>query len=611
MTNEPSLLLLHGVGAGDVNDDWRDSLSTALVSLGYPELTETRVIVPKYAHALLGSDDKTALPEITVKQPPRAQARQNRRDFERRIGAIEFRLGRHNHGSARIGGDTTIDLAVKLPQFAQARNYMQKPQIRAQVLSRILSTLPESGQVVIVAHSLGSVIAADLVRRLPSGLKVSGMVTIGSPLANGNFNPGNLRDILKEPPTNLAWWVNFWNSHDPVAAHRGVSSVFPWVIDFCTQSKLSPRVHDAVEYLADESVASAIGFALFGSRSKEIARAEKSLDIPVDYAERIVLWALRYAHLIQLRLEGDLRDRYAGALRHVQAAAVGGVRQRNLDENRGLPFEIARLAFDLSDPDAFAPEPLPSSHMSKDEASLVLTLIASENIIRPFEISVPRDKREEALQDLTAEMGLGSLYGAEVFAAAKLAQEVASGKRGVDWVRWGIVGAGAVALVVATGGLALAAAPGLAGAAVVTSALASFGPGGMIGGLLTAGTLVTAGGGSIAYGLASADTSSGTLEEVVSRQLALVILRNGVDPAQDRAVWANFVEIETSLRRKHERLDEFSDESAPALKELVEKLGSIERALSFMREKGFEPGVEPADASEPKRNPLAALGIRR
>jgi hypothetical protein len=410
-------------------------------------------------------------------------------------------------------------------------------------------------------------------------------------LANGSFDVDKLRESLKEPPTNLAWWVNFWNSSDPVAAHRGVSSVFPWMIDFRINTKnVGLRAHYAAEYLTNEAVAAAIGFALFGSRSKELAGINKGLDIPLDATELIALLALRYAYLIKMRLEGDLQDRYAGALRQVQAAVVDAIRRRNASEGRAMPSAVARLAFDLSDPQATVPEPLPSIHIAKDETVVLLTVLAAENVIRPFEISISKDKRQDAMKDLTTEMGLGSQYGADVFAAAKRAQEALS-SGGVNWIKWGALGAGGVAIVVATGGLALAAGAGLAGAAVITSALASFGPGGMIGGLLTAGALVTAGGGGIAFGFASPGTTAETLEAVIERRLAAAILRLSQRLEPDPAVWRTLAETEIEVRREHERLDEFSDESSPSLKELKRKIDTIERALKYLRDNGLEPGV--------------------
>ncbi|MFJ4030027.1 hypothetical protein ACIPWF_22030 [Paenarthrobacter sp. NPDC089989] len=593
MSNESILLFLHGVGEGDPEDRWMAELTQSLVRLGYPNLESLRVIAPKYAHALKGADEPCKMPAVTIKQPLREAARKNRREFERRIGALESRFGRHDRGNGYIGSDVWIDAAVASPPFGQARNYLTNQKIRAQVLERILSKLPDSGRLVIVGHSLGSVIAADIVRRLPVGLEIAGMVTIGSPLACGAFDVDKLRDTLSEPPTNLAWWVNFWNAADPVAARRGLSSVFPWLIDLRIHTgKVAIAAHAAVEYLAHDAVADAIGYALYGSKTTDLAPVDKGLEIPLDATEHFALLALRYAYLVKARLQGEQKDRFAGALRQVQATVVADIRKRNSGEGRGIPSEIAGLAFDVSDLGAPVPEPLPSSYVSKDEAVVLLTVLAAENVIRPFEITVSKKLWQEAMEDLTAEMGLGSQYGADVFAAARLAQEALSGSRGVNWIKWGALGAGAAAIVVATGGLALAAGTGLAGAAVITSALASFGPGGMIGGLLTAGTLVTAGGGGIAYGLASPGTTAETLVGVVERRLAAAILRQKQVLEPDMGLWQVLVETEMEVRREYERLDEFSDEAAPTLKELRRKIDAIERALRYLSANGLGPRVD-------------------
>ena len=54
-------------------------------------------------------------------------------------------------------------------------------------------------------------------------------------------------------------------------------------------------------------------------------------------------------------------------------------------------------------------------------------------------------------------------------------------------------------------------------------------------------------------------------------------------------VWRALAETERQVRREHERLDEFSDPSAPSLKELQRKILAIERALEYMRKHGLDP----------------------
>nr|WP_254281380.1 lipase family protein [Frigoribacterium sp. VKM Ac-2836] len=587
---------MHGVGNGDKDDNWRGILSASLVELGYPALEDSRVIAPKYAHALIDWDVREDVPDVTLKTPIRDAARQNRRAFEARMGAIESRLGKHVRGEGIPGLDAGVGAAIAAPPFRQARNYLSNPQIRAQVLNRIIGGLPATGRLVIVGHSLGSVIAADLLRRLPASLEVAGMVTIGSPLANGAFDVDKLKETLREPPTNLSWWVNFWNGSDPVAAHRGLSSVIPWLVDFRVDAtKDFVQGHFAREYLSSQTVATAIGFALYGSASKDLSARELGVDVPADPAESLVLLALRYAHLMRQQLKGDDLERFTGALRRVQEDAVEQIVLRNKEAGRPVPGDVARLAVDSTDLLPLLVEPLPSRHRTKEEAVVLLTVLAAENVIRPYEIDLPRDKWRDAMKDLTAEMGLGSQYGLDVFEAAKEARTELTPGRGVNWIKWSALSVGAAALVVATGGLALAAAPGLAGAAALTSALAAFGPGGMIGGLLTAGTLVSAGGGGIAYGLAGQGTSAETLEAVVERRLAAAILRKrqGLEP--DLEMWGVFTQVEREVRRRHERMDEFSDQSSPGIQDLKRKIVTVELALKYLSKNGLEPGAPLAE----------------
>lgn len=584
---KPILLLLHGVGDGG-SEEWAPVISRTLVDLGYSDLEGVRIVAPKYAHALRGSDDDDPVPPLTVKAPTGEAARKNRREFERRVGAVEVALGCHDQGTGWAGGDAVADAALAQPAFAQAKNYLTNRRVRAQVLRRILLRVPSQGRLIIVGHSLGSVIAADLIRRLPPGVTVTALITIGSPLAHPEFAVDKLRDTLKEPPTNLGWWVNFWNAADPVTTRRGVSSVFPWMVDFRVPTVVGLHCHDAQTYLAERSVAMAIGLAIFGSLSKELAVVDGGIDIPLDYAETVALMALRYAHLTRDRLTGEQRDRYAEALRHVQADTIELVRQRNRQVGRPIPAEIARIDFDRSDPDAPVPGPRPISHLSKDEAVVPLLSIAAANVLQPFEINVAMDVRRDALEDLTAEMWLGGQIGADVFAASGESRKVLAGSA-VNWVKWVAIGVGAAALIVATGGLALAAAPGVAGAAALTSALAAFGPGGMIGGLLTAGSLVTAGGGGIAVGLASPATTAEVVEALIGAQLSAALLRQRQGLDQDPTIWSTLVETGIAVRRDLARLESISDESAASIKELRRKLVTIDRALGYLVKNGMGP----------------------
>lgn len=596
MTKPKILLFLHGVGDGDPGNAWRDTLTESLQSLGYPDLSEVMVIAPKYPKGLRGVDDEVRLPKVMVKSLRGDEARTHRRDFERRRSAMEALLGDDDDGTGLRPVELALPVALKLNPFVQAEQYLTDPKIRAWVLGRIIGQLPLSGRLVIVGHSLGSVIAADLLRRLPPTLEVTGMVTIGSPLAHRAFHVDDLEDTLADPPANLAWWVNFWSPADLVPARRGVSSVFPWVLDQRLGFALNPvRAHGAKQYLASPKVAEAIGRGLYGSRSKELVLAPKGLDVPIDEAESLALMALRYAHLTSQQLEGDTRSRYEDALRQVQAETFARLAARRRSENRPLPSQIELLAVDLTDDSSLPVMPTPLKmpdlpvHLAVVDAIFPLTVIASGNVLAPFEIEVSELKRQKAMEQLTFDMKLGRKLGRRVFEAMDQADDALKGP--TNWVKWAALGLGAAALVAATSGLALAAAPGAAGAAAMTSALAAFGPGGMLGGLLTAGTLVGAGGGSIAMGLAAPSTTAETVEAVVARQLTVAILRRMQGVEQDPQTWVHLAEVERAVRRELARLSVVSDPTAPSVKAMRRKLDALKRALDFLEREGFYPAA--------------------
>lgn len=581
MPSTPILLFLHGVGEGDPDDNWRAALEPTLTGLGYPDLSGVTVVAPKYAKGLNGVDDNESPPKLRVRPLRGDNGRKHRRAFERRRASMEIRLG-HDHP-----GDGWPAVAHAAPlvtgRIEQANNYIKKPEIRAWVLNRIINKLPPDGRLVIVGHSLGSVIAADLVRRLPAELEVVGMVTIGSPLAHETLHVEPLRELLADPPANLGWWVNIRSTADPVSTGRGVSNVLPWVLDHVIRAPNPMSTHLAATYLRSDAVATAVGFALFGSQSKELAVPDTGLDVPLDTAETMVLLALRYAHLELNELEkGDRKDRYADALRSVQADAVERIRARRASDDAPMPAAIANLAVDLSDPSSSPPEPWLPGDLSREEAVVPLLAVGEANVIQPYEIEVSKEHRKRAMELLAFDMQLGTRFGTDVIEAMEEAREVL---KPTNWMKWAALGLGSAALVAATGGLALAAAPGVAGAAAITSALAAFGPGGMIGGLLTAGTLVSAGGGGIAVGLAAPGTTVETAEAWVAAQLAAAILRDRQGLPQDEQTWSTLVAARLEVTQQLSRLTAVSDESAPTLKALERKLDAIDRALGHLRRK--------------------------
>ena len=179
---------------------------------------------------------------------------------------LERALGAHAAGWAVPLAAETVPAVMKV--IPQARRYLDDDDTRANTLHRVLADLPESGQIVLLAHSLGTVIAADLLTRLPAGIEVVGVITVGSPAGLLGVHTGSDRlEVLREPLPQVAWWLNVWGGADPVTGLRGISHRFPWVLDIAL-----PGVRHPMEnYLGSATVARAVGRALFGSLDRELS----------------------------------------------------------------------------------------------------------------------------------------------------------------------------------------------------------------------------------------------------------------------------------------------------------------------------------------------------
>jgi len=108
---------------------------------------------------------------------------------------------------------------------------------------------------VIVAHSLGSVIAYDVLSEPAlAGLQVALLVTLGSPLGIGNIQ-SKLRDGAGRPnpvPAQLSAWDNFADRFDPVALDATLHDDFRPPKDFARDEAVDNRArnnHDMPGYL--------------------------------------------------------------------------------------------------------------------------------------------------------------------------------------------------------------------------------------------------------------------------------------------------------------------------------------------------------------------------
>ena len=142
----------------------------------------------------------------------------------------------------------------------EVNRYLHDPSTAASVRARLVETAADRAisPRILIGHSLGSVIAYDIVRR--GDLAVDALVTIGSPLGFSTISralgamPGAPRadhDLLVQA------WTNIFDSGDAVTGGRGIAQAFAQATDY-TVSNRRNDAHSAPLYLAHRETADAV-----------------------------------------------------------------------------------------------------------------------------------------------------------------------------------------------------------------------------------------------------------------------------------------------------------------------------------------------------------------
>jgi hypothetical protein len=151
---------------------------------------------------------------------------------------------------------------VLLSFARQVDAYLTSPRIRAAVDNIVRPPLLD-GPTVIVAHSLGSVIAYRLLRQIETRADVPLLVTLGSPLGICTIKEHLSPPSLAVPPAVEAW-LNATDERDCVALHSRLdrdtfADGIENVADVC-HTKDNP--HEIADYLSHATVAQRIHAAL-------------------------------------------------------------------------------------------------------------------------------------------------------------------------------------------------------------------------------------------------------------------------------------------------------------------------------------------------------------
>jgi endonuclease G, mitochondrial len=149
------------------------------------------------------------------------------------------------------------DIAIAAT-FRDVAAYLDQGRIRDTVLTAVLDTFPAAGEVVLISHSFGTVVALDLITRLPANFAVPLLVTAGGPLGMDAVHKRLLTGGPRKPD-RVRDWVNAWCAADAVAIGCPLRPTWGAGVRDVLTENAKDRAHDIQEYLADPRVTRPIG----------------------------------------------------------------------------------------------------------------------------------------------------------------------------------------------------------------------------------------------------------------------------------------------------------------------------------------------------------------
>ncbi|MFF5576005.1 alpha/beta fold hydrolase [Streptomyces luteogriseus] len=156
---------------------------------------------------------------------------------------------------------------IMVGHLAQVTRYLARAEVDGgrtldeRIRDRVLGFLKEDRPTVVIAHSLGSVVALEALHEHRGPIPL--LVTLGSPIAMRTVVHSRLRPQPPATPDCVRRWLNYWDRDDVIAPRPWLErDVLPNTVGCAPESDRVDSdgiwVHTATKYLAQASVAGPI-----------------------------------------------------------------------------------------------------------------------------------------------------------------------------------------------------------------------------------------------------------------------------------------------------------------------------------------------------------------
>ncbi len=140
--------------------------------------------------------------------------------------------------------------------------YLTKKGLRLQIDAVVDAAIPTDEPCVVVSHSLGTIVAYNLVMNRAQRGNIKALLTIGSPLGIDSVSSRVPSDTPpRKAPEGVGRWFNARDPQDTVALYELSTDVYrgtPALTNYSGVHNTSDNRHGIVQYLEDPTIAKAI-----------------------------------------------------------------------------------------------------------------------------------------------------------------------------------------------------------------------------------------------------------------------------------------------------------------------------------------------------------------